>query len=74
MARALAADASAHPEIISFVLRATDRQLGTRSIIEALDGCPHLTQEFAAVLDTAKRTGDFAPVRRLAELYEDGFR
>lgn len=69
-----AADASAHPEITAFVWRATDRQLGTRSLTESLHGCPHLTSEFLAVLDTAERTGDFGPVRRLAELHEDGFR
>lgn len=70
----LAADASAHPEIISFVRRGTDQELGTRSITDSLHGCPHLTPEFLGVLDTAERTGDFAPLRRLAELYEDGFR
>lgn len=70
----LAADASAHPDIRAFVNRATDRQLGTSSIGESLAGCPHLTPELAAVVTTAETTGDFSPLRRLAELYEDGFR
>lgn len=70
----LAAEASAHPEIRAYVHRATDRGLGTRSIGESLAGCPHLTPEFLGVLDTAERTGDFKPLARLAELYEDGFR
>jgi type II secretory pathway component PulF len=48
--------------------------LATASLSESLAGCPHLTPEFVAVLATAEHTGDFTPLRRLAELYEDGFR
>lgn len=70
----LAADASAHPEIVAHVRRATDRQLGTTSITDSVADCPHLTPELLAVLRTAEETGDFQPLERLAELYEDGFR
>ena len=70
----LAGEASAHPEIRAFVGRATDRQLGTRSLGDSLAACPHLTPDFIAVLATAEATGDFTPLARLAELYEDGFR
>lgn len=70
----LAADASASPEIREFVQRQSESQLANRSIGASLTGCPHLAPEFVAILDTAERTGDFSPLGRLAELYEDGFR
>ena len=70
----LAADASANPEIRTHVHRFSEQQLATRSISEALAGCPHLTPEFVAILATAEQTGDFSGLARLAELYEDGFR
>lgn len=70
----LAADASANPEIRAFVFRQSEKQLSTRAISDSLAGCPHLTPDFVGMLNTAERTGDFAPLARLAELYEDGFR
>lgn len=70
----LAADASANPDIRSFVHRYADQELATRSLGDTLAGCPHLTPEFVAVLATAEHTGDFSGLARLAELYEDGFR
>ena len=70
----LAADASANAEIRDFVLRQDERQLASRSIAASLSGCPHLTPDFIAILATAERTGDYSPLGRLAELYEDGFR
>ena len=70
----LAAEASGHPAIRDFVAAIGERQLATSSLSESLTACPHLTPEFTAVLATAERTGDFSPLARLAELYEDGFR
>lgn len=70
----LAADASANAAIHDFVARIPERQLATTSIGDSLARCPHITPELAAVLATAERTGDFSPLTRLAELYEDGFR
>ncbi len=70
----LAAEASANPDIQAFVLTQSEQQLSTRAIEKSLEGCPHLTPEFFAMLETAERTGDFATLTRLAELYEDGFR
>lgn len=70
----LAADASANPEIRAYVGAIDDRRLSTTSIGETLARCPHVTPEFAATVATAERTGDFAMLTRLAELYEDGFR
>jgi type II secretory pathway component PulF len=70
----LAADASASPEVKAFVSRLTERQLATTSLEATLAGCPHLTHEFAAIVATSERTGDYSGLQRLAELYEDGFR
>ena len=70
----LAADASANPEIRAFVSRIGERDLSTHSVSESLAGCPHLTQEFAAIIATSERTGDFSGLAKLADLYEDGFR
>lgn len=70
----LAADASAHSAIRDFVARLDEHRLATSPVSESLAGCPHLTPEFVAVLATAERTGDYTPLSRLAELYEDGFR
>jgi len=70
----LAADASANPEISGFVSRIGERELSTQSIGESLQGCPHLTPEFVAIIATSERTGDFSGLAKLADLYEDGFR
>jgi type II secretory pathway component PulF len=70
----LAADASASPEIRAFVQKSSEKQLSARSISASLAGCPHLTPEFLSTLDISERTGDFAPLARLADMYEDGFR
>ena len=70
----LAAEASADEDIRAWVRALGEHRLATAPIGESLAGCPHLTPELAAVLATAERTGDFRPLTRLAELYEDGFR
>lgn len=70
----LAADASASPEIRAFVGRLSERQLANASLQQTLTDCPHMTPEFAAIVATSERTGDFGGLARLAELYEDGFR
>jgi type II secretory pathway component PulF len=70
----LAADASANAEIQTYMSKQTERQLSSRSVVETLAACPHLTPDFLAMVDTAERTGDFGVLTRLAELYEDGLR
>jgi type II secretory pathway component PulF len=70
----LAADASANAEIRAHVMRFSEVQLAGMSISDAMKGCPHITPDFAAIIATAERTGDFAVVAKLAALYEDGFR
>jgi len=70
----LAADASTNPDIRAFVKARTEQQLTGGTIATTLAGCPHLTPDFLAVLQTSERSGDFSAVARLAELYEDGFK
>ncbi|HVZ48612.1 MAG TPA: type II secretion system F family protein [Gemmatimonadaceae bacterium] len=70
----LAAEASASPEVTAFVSRLSERQLADAALERTLAGCPHMAPEFAAVVATSERTGDFGGLKRLAELYEDGFR
>lgn len=70
----LAGDASANAAIRAFVASKSEQQLTGNAIATTLAGCPHLTPDFIAVLQTSERTGDFSAVARLAELYEDGFK
>jgi type II secretory pathway component PulF len=70
----LSADASANPEIKAHVMGFSEVQLARGSISQTLKGCPHLTPDFMAIIDTAERTGDFSVVAKIAALYEDGFR
>jgi type II secretory pathway component PulF len=70
----LAAEASADPGIRAFIAAKSEQQLTGGTIASSLAGCPHLTPDFIAVLQTSERTGDFGAIARLAELYEDGFK
>jgi type II secretory pathway component PulF len=70
----LAGDASANPQIRSYLQRFSERDLATRSIAQTLGVCPLMTREFIAIITTAEKTGDYSTVTRIAELYEDGFR
>jgi type II secretory pathway component PulF len=70
----LAGDASANPQIKSYLQRFSERDLATRPIAQTLSVCPHMAPDFLAIIQTAEKTGDFSAVTRIAELYEDGFR
>jgi type II secretory pathway component PulF len=70
----LAGDASANPQIRSYIQRFSERDLATRPISQVLSVCPHMAPDFLAIIKTSERTGDWTPVTRIAELYEDGFR
>lgn len=71
----LAADASADPAVQHFVASIDERQLAGQQITATLASCPHMTPDFLAVLQVAEHTGDFTnSLRKLADLYEDGFR
>jgi len=66
--------ASADPAVRAFIADKSEAQLAGQAIATTLAGCPHITPELFAIVQTAEATGDFTPVARLAELYEDGFR
>lgn len=71
---ALAADASGDPALVRHVKKFGDRVLTQQPLSVTLAGAPAITPDFTGILLVAEKTGDFAPLRRLAELYEDGFR
>jgi type II secretory pathway component PulF len=70
----LAAEASSDPDVVAYVGDRGERALATASLVDTLSRCPHMTPEFLAVINTAEVTGDYTPLSRLADLYEDGFR
>ena len=70
----LAADASGDAGLARHVRRQGDRQLAQQPLSVTLAGAPTVTPDFTGILLVAEQTGNFAPLRRLAELYEDGFR
>ncbi len=71
----LAAEAAADPALSAFVSRFDEHQLQAGSLAETFTGAPHMVPDLIGALAVADRTGDFSTtLRRLAELYEDGFR
>jgi type II secretory pathway component PulF len=70
----LAADASGDPTLARHVRRFGDRALAQQPLSVTLAGAPAMTPDLTGILLVAERTGDFGPLRRLAELYEDGFK
>lgn len=71
----LAAGASGSPELLAHVRRYGDRTLASQPLSVTLASAPLLTPDFHGALSVAERTGDFTTtLKRLAELYEDGFR
>jgi type II secretory pathway component PulF len=70
----LAAESSGDPRLIHHVKRQGERTLVSQPLTVTLAGSPIVTPEFHGTLLVAEQTGDFAPLARLAALYEDGFR
>jgi len=70
----LAAEAAADPDVAAYVAAIGERALATTSLADSLAGCPHMTPELLAVINTSELTGDFTALSRLADMYEDGFR
>ncbi len=70
----LAADASGDAALARHVKRFGDRVLSQQPLTRTLAGAPTITPDFTGILIVAEETGDFGPLRRLAELYEDGFK
>lgn len=74
-AATLAVRAAGSPGLTAHVRRFDERALTSQPLSRTLEGAPGLTPEFHAALLVAERTGDFrTTLRKLAELYEDGFR
>lgn len=73
-AAVLAADASGSAALARHVRRFNDRVLAQQPLTRTLAGAPLITPDLTGILIVAEETGDFAPLRRLAELYEDGFK
>lgn len=73
-ATTLAVRASGSPGLIEHVRRFDERALTSQPLSRTLEGAPGITPEFSSSLEVAERTGDYSTtLRRLAELYEDGF-
>jgi type II secretory pathway component PulF len=70
----LAAEASGDAGLIRHVKRHGERALTTQPLTVTLAGSPIVTPEFHGTLLVGEQTGDYAPLARLAAMYEDGFR
>ena len=71
----LAGEASADEDVARYVRAIPEALLTSQSVVETFARCPHVTPDFIGVLAVADHTGDYgSSMRRLAELYEDGFR
>lgn len=74
-AATLAVRASGSPALIEHVRRFDERALTSQPLSKTLAGAPGITPEFSSSLEVAERTGDYTmTLRRLAALYEDGFK
>lgn len=77
LARALrlSAAASGDPDLVRFVAAKDEATLSTHSLEETLTGAPTITPDLLGTIRVAERSGDMeSTLRRMAELYEDGFR
>jgi type IV pilus assembly protein PilC len=71
----LATEAAADAQLSAFVDGMDEHQLAAGSLRETFSPAPHMTADLIGALAVADRTGDFSTtLRKLAELYEDGFR
>jgi type II secretory pathway component PulF len=71
---ALGVEAAASTELASHVARQGGRVM-SQSLADTFRNAPLVTPEMAAVLDVADRTGNYTDtLRKLADLYDEGFR
>jgi type II secretory pathway component PulF len=71
----LASRAADSPELSAHVARISRSERSRQPLARTLAGWPLATPELLAALEIADRTGDYTnTLRRLADLYEDGFR
>lgn len=74
-ATTLAVRAAGSPELSAHVRHFDERALTSQPLSRTLAGAPGLTPEFHGALIVAEKTGDYTTtMRKLADLYEDGFR
>jgi type II secretory pathway component PulF len=74
-ATTLAVRAAGSPALEAHVRQFNEKALTSQPLSRTLEGAPGLTPEFHASLSVAERTGDYTgTLRKLAELYEDGFK
>ncbi len=71
----LAGEAAADPALSAYINGMDEHQLAAGSLHEMFAGAPHMTADLIGALAVADRTGDFTTtLRKIADLYEDGFR
>jgi type II secretory pathway component PulF len=70
----LAAEASGDAALIHHLRQFGEKALTSQPLTVTLAGSPIVTPEFHGTLLVGEQTGDFAPLGRLAAMYEDGFR
>lgn len=70
----LAAEASGDPALKRHVKRFGEKALASQPLTVTLAASPIVTPEFHSTLLVGEQTGDYAPLGRLAAMYEDGFR
>lgn len=71
----LAGAASGDPSLDTFIKRIPERVLASQPLEVTFAGAPAISPDFIGALHVASQTGDYSTtLRRLAELYEDGFK
>jgi len=70
----LAAESSGDQALVHHVRRFGEKALTSQPLTVTLAGSPIVTPEFHGTLLVGEQTGDYAPLGRLAAMYEDGFR
>jgi type II secretory pathway component PulF len=71
----LATEAAADPALTAFVAKFDEKTLSSGGLAERFAKAPHMTADLIGALTIADRTGDFSTtLRKIADLYEDGFR
>lgn len=71
----LATEAADDPALSAFVRARDDHQLMAGTLQETFASAPLMTADFIGALAVADRTGDFTTtMRKIADLYEDGFK
>lgn len=71
----LAAEAAADPALSAFVQQFDEHALQAGGLADTFATAPHMTPDLIGAFAVADQTGDFSStLRKIADLYEDGFR